>query len=162
MTPSPIKRLKPYFKPRPRTRSAPPASAPTPASGPTATTRVAPAQPAPAPGVAPQDGRLDLPARREQLAGRYAELQSDLGGLVYEMAIRDSFRLDLVVRKAAELQAVDTELSAVEQQLGVAPPQPGGTCPSCGSAVSPGARFCARCGSTVASPPAVSAAGGRS
>jgi hypothetical protein len=99
---------------------------------------------APAPPGPSADG---LAARREQLARRFSELQSDLGGLVYEMAIRDSFRLDVVVRRAAELQAVDRELTAVEQSLGLAAPAPAATtCPSCGTPAAAGTAFCGRCG----------------
>ena len=102
-----------------------------------------------APGV---DG-AGLEARRQQLASRFAELQSDLGGLVYEMAIRDAFKQNLVVRRAAELQAVDQELSAVERQLGLAPAGPAAAaCPSCGAPVQAGSQYCARCGSVVAAP----------
>jgi len=134
-------KLKPYFKTRPKARSGqPPPAAPAPASP---RAQAAIAQP-----VAPQPPQ-DLGSRREQLARRYAELQADLGGLVYEMAIRDSFRLDLVTRRAAELQAVEAELSAVERQLGLAPPPVVTACPSCAAPVQPGARFCGSCGSTV-------------
>jgi hypothetical protein len=90
-----------------------------------------------------------LHARRERLARRYSELQSDLGGLVYEMAIRDHFRLDVVVRRAAELQTVDAELSSVEQQLGIPTAAPV-ACPACGGPVQLGAQYCGRCGSTLA------------
>ena len=76
-------------------------------------------QPAAAGAPAASRLRRALERRREQLASRYGELQSDLGGLVYEMAIRDHFRLDVVVRRAAELQAVDAELTAVEQALAI-------------------------------------------
>lgn len=148
MSPTRMAKLKPYFKTRPKARSGqPPPAAPAPASP---QAQAAIAQP-----VAPQPPQ-DLGSRREQLARRYAELQADLGGLVYEMAIRDSFRLDVVTRRAAELQAVDAELSAVERQLGLAPPPVVTACPSCAAPVQPGARFCGSCGSTVnavAAPP---------
>ena len=141
MSPARMAKLKPYFKTRPKARSGqPPPAAPAPASP---QAQAAIAQP-----LAPQPPQ-DLGSRREQLARRYAELQADLGGLVYEMAIRDSFRLDVVTRRAAELQAVDAELSAVERQLGLAPPPVVTACPSCAAPVQPGARFCGSCGSTV-------------
>ena len=66
---------------------------------------------APPGGTPPAPDNAMLVGRREQLARLYAELQSDLGGLVYEMAVRDQFRLDLVARQAAKLQAVDVELT---------------------------------------------------
>ena len=47
---------------------------------------------------------IDLQRRRDQLNARVAELQWDLGGLVYEMAIRDRIRVDVLVKRAAELQ----------------------------------------------------------
>ncbi len=49
-------------------------------------------------------GPAELVKRRDELVGRFAELQWDLGGLIYEMARRDHFRLDVVVRQAAKLQ----------------------------------------------------------
>ena len=66
------------------------------------------------------------------------------------MAIRDHFRLDVVVRRAAELQGVDAELGAVEQQLGLGQLHAAsGTCPSCSAPVQLGAQYCGRCGSRV-------------
>jgi hypothetical protein len=56
------------------------------------------------PGGPPSAPLDDLHARRRELAERVATLHWDLGGLTYEMAIRDHFRLDVIVRKAAELQ----------------------------------------------------------
>jgi hypothetical protein len=59
----------------------------------------------------------DLEARRARLAREYAEAESDLGGLVYEMAIRDSYRLEVITRRAAKLQAIDAQLTEVEQAI---------------------------------------------
>ena len=59
----------------------------------------------------------ELLARRDRLIERFAVMQSDLGGLYYEMAIRDHLRLDILARKAAELQRVDFELAQVEELL---------------------------------------------
>ncbi len=59
----------------------------------------------------------DLLRRRERLAGEVAELHWDLGGLAYEMAIRDHIRPDVLIRRAALLQERDTELAEVERQL---------------------------------------------
>ncbi len=92
-----------------------------------------------------------LVSRREQLAREFAELQADLGGLVYEMAMRDEFRTELVARQAAKLQAVDLELSAVERALGIASSDPGSKCPSCGSPAPIDAAFCGHCGSALRS-----------
>jgi len=164
VSPSPIQRLKPYFKPRPKPGRATPAAP----AAPAAAQPAQPAPQAPAPGGAPAAAQptpgaapapvapppadaTALQARREQLAARYAELQSDLGGLVYEMAIRDHFRLDVVVRRAAELQAIDSELSSVEQRLGIATAAPATTtCQACGAPVQLGAQYCGRCGSSLA------------
>ena len=55
--------------------------------------------------------------RRDRLIERFAVMQSDLGGLYYEMAIRDHLRLDVLARKAAELQRVDFELAQIEELL---------------------------------------------
>jgi len=62
--------------------------------------------------------RAELERRREELAGRVAELHWDLGGLAYEMAIRDHFRNDVLLQRAAQLQELDTELAEVERELG--------------------------------------------
>jgi zinc-ribbon domain len=166
LSPGPIERMKPYFKPRPRAGTAraqaaqaqaaaaqPAVAQPAPAPAAAAQPQAAPVQAAAAQPQAPGVDGAGLEARRQQLASRFAELQSDLGGLVYEMAIRDSFKQNLVVRRAAELQAVDQELSAVERQLGLAPAgAAAAACPSCGAAVQAGSQFCARCGSVVAAP----------
>ena len=58
-----------------------------------------------------------LRRRREELAAQVSRLQWDLGGLTYEMAIRDHFRLDVLVRRAAILQERDAELAEVERLL---------------------------------------------
>ncbi len=59
----------------------------------------------------------ELLARRERLTERFALLQADLGGVFYEMAIRDHVRMDVLTRKAAELQRVDADLEQVEREL---------------------------------------------
>ena len=73
-------------------------------------------------GTAAIDDRMSTAAAAERstrarLAERLAELQWDLGGLAYEMAIRDHFRLDVLVRGRRELQRVDAELGEVERLL---------------------------------------------
>jgi hypothetical protein len=92
------------------------------------------------------DPHADLRARRDELAERVAELTWDLGGLTYEMAIRDHFRVDVLVRRAAELQEVDAELGEVERLLAAAEDGVGGTCRSCGAPHSRGAVYCWKCG----------------
>ena len=92
------------------------------------------------------DPHADLRARRDELAERVAELTWDLGGLTYEMAIRDHFRLDVLVRRAAELQEADAELGEVERLVAAAAEGVGGACRSCGAPHSRGATYCWKCG----------------
>jgi phosphatidylinositol-3-phosphatase len=61
--------------------------------------------------------RSSLQRRRDELAAQVAELHWDLGGLAYEMALRDHFRLDVLVRRAAALQEHDAELADLERLL---------------------------------------------
>jgi hypothetical protein len=104
------------------------------------------AEPAPLP---PGGGRAvshdELPARRERLAREFAELQFDLGGLAYEMAIRDHFRVDLLARRAARLQEIDTELGAVERLERIGGGGAAGACPNCDALYPRGAGFCSQC-----------------
>ncbi|MFM8884460.1 MAG: hypothetical protein ACKOH7_06620, partial [Solirubrobacterales bacterium] len=71
------------------------------------------------------------------------------GGLTYEMAIRDHFRLDVLARQAARLQAVDAELAEVERQLRLEDAGASGECPSCRALHSRGAVFCWSCGAQL-------------
>jgi ribosomal protein L40E len=87
-----------------------------------------------------------LRRRRAELARQVALLTVDLGGLTYEMAIRDHYRLDVLSRKAAELQAVDAELGEVQRLLAAQEDGVTGTCRSCGAVHSRGAVFCWQCG----------------
>lgn len=87
----------------------------------------------------------DLLAQREQLTERFALMQSELGGLFYEMAIRDHIQLDVLVSKAAALQRVDAELAQVEHLLTQEGGVTGGHCPNCGTAHARGAAFCSQC-----------------
>ena len=89
---------------------------------------------------------LDLMQRRDQLRARFAELQWDLGGLAYEMAIRDHIRLDVLVRHAALLQDVDAELGEVERILHMEETGIAGSCTACGAPHSAGAVYCWQCG----------------
>jgi hypothetical protein len=88
----------------------------------------------------------DLRAQRDALAERVAELTWDLGGLTYEMAIRDHFRLDVLVRRAAVLQEADAELGELERLLAAAEEGVTGQCRSCGAVHSRGAVYCWKCG----------------
>jgi hypothetical protein len=77
---------------------------------------------------------------------RVAELQWDLGGLVYEMASRDRIRVDVLVRRAANLQNADAELNEVERILRLEETSTAGDCRSCGAPHSTGAAYCWQCG----------------
>lgn len=89
---------------------------------------------------------VDLQRRRDQLVARVAELQWDLGGLVYEMATRNSIRVEVLVKRAAELQDADAELNEVERILRMEETGTAGSCKSCGAPHSSGATFCWQCG----------------
>jgi hypothetical protein len=112
----------------------------------------------------------DLQQRRDALAEQLAELQWDLGGLAYEMAVRDHYRLDVLTRQAAKLQQVDAELAEVERMLRLDQAGAAGACGHCGALHAHGAVFCWQCGkdlmersqagastSVAASPPAAPA-----
>ena len=120
--------------------SSAPAGAPT---APARSTPPAAGSPAPSPDV---DGRTELRRRRDALAEQVTELHWDLGGLAYEMAIRDHFRLDVLVRRAALLQERDAELAEVERLLAMEDTATIGDCSQCGAPHSRGAVFCWQCG----------------
>jgi hypothetical protein len=92
---------------------------------------------------------VDLKRRRDQLHVRVAELQFDLGGLVYEMAVRDQIRVDLIVKRAGVLQDADAELSEVERILRLEQTSTAGVCGSCGAPHSSGAAYCWQCGQQI-------------
>jgi hypothetical protein len=100
-------------------------------------------------GASPSDGPSELQRRRDRLAEQVTELHWDLGGLTYEMAIRDHFRLDVLVRRAAALQERDAELAEVERLLRMEQGGVAGTCPSCAAPHSRGAVYCWQCGATL-------------
>jgi hypothetical protein len=95
------------------------------------------------------DARSDLRRRYDALAEQVTELHWDLGGLAYEMAIRDHFRLDVLVRRAAVLQERDAELAEVERLLRMEESASAGSCPHCAAPHSRGALFCWQCGATL-------------
>ncbi|MGB7588472.1 MAG: hypothetical protein WBM00_07160 [Solirubrobacterales bacterium] len=96
-----------------------------------------------------QEMIVDLARRRDQLAARVAELQWDLGGLVYEMAIRNRIRVDVLVKRAVALQDAEAELSEVERIVHVEETGQAGMCSSCGAPHSSGAAYCWQCGRTL-------------
>jgi len=100
----------------------------------------------PAPSAQPPGVDPELLAKRERLIERFTVMQADLGGLFYEMAIRDHVRMDVLTRRAAELQRVDAELGQVERLLRSETSGAAGSCPSCDALHARGAVFCWQCG----------------
>jgi hypothetical protein len=88
-------------------------------------------------------------AQRDRLAERFALMQSELGGLFYEMAIRDHVRMEVLVERAAALQRVDAELGTVEHLI-QGGETPAGKCPNCGTPYARGAAFCSLCATPLA------------
>ncbi len=74
-------------------------------------------------------------------------MQSELGGLFYEMAIRDHVQMEVLIERAAELQRVDAELGQVEHLLREdgRNESAGGRCPNCAAPHARGAAFCSQC-----------------
>lgn len=91
----------------------------------------------------------ELRRRRIEVAERVAALTWDLGGLTYEMAVRDHYRLDVLARKAAELQQADAELGEIQRLLASAEAGIHGQCRSCGAVHSRGAAYCWHCGAPL-------------
>jgi hypothetical protein len=105
--------------------------------------------PIPAPAPAPDP---ELVSERDRLIERMTIMQSELGGLFYEMAIRDHVRMDVLVGKAAELQGLDLELADLERRLKERRPDgdpalssAAGHCPACGAPSLPDAAYCSQC-----------------
>lgn len=96
-----------------------------------------------------EEESAELIAQRDRLLEKFTLMQSDLGGAFYEMAIRDHVRLDVLTRKAAELQRVDAELLAVERVLELQRADAAGLCPGCGAPYGHAVRFCAQCGTPL-------------
>jgi hypothetical protein len=88
----------------------------------------------------------DLEKRRDRLARELVDIQWDLGGLTYEMARRDHFRLDVLTRQAAKLQQLDAELGEVERMLKLGQAGAAGACGKCGALYAQGSVFCWQCG----------------
>jgi hypothetical protein len=96
-----------------------------------------------------EEDSAELIAQRDRLLEKFTVMQADLGGAFYEMAIRDHVRLDVLTRKAAELQRVDAELLAVERVLELERADAAGLCPGCGAPYGHAVRFCAQCGTPL-------------
>ena len=89
---------------------------------------------------------VDLTRRRDQLVAKVAELQWDLGGLAYEMAIRNHVKVEVLVKRAAKLQEADAELNEVERLVRMEESATAGSCSARGAPHSMGATFCWQCG----------------
>jgi hypothetical protein len=105
----------------------------------------------PAP-TSPTETNAELIAQRDRLIEQFATLQSELGGLFYEMAIRDHVVMEILVQRAAELQRIDAELAAVQRLLESGDSAAGGNCPACGAVYARGAAFCAQCATPLGAP----------
>jgi hypothetical protein len=120
------------------------------ANGNGAVKALGPSAASPSPPRTPEsEGMSDLRRRRDALAEEVTELHWDLGGLAYEMAIRDHFRLDVLVRRAAVLQERDAELAELERLLRLEDSASAGSCPHCSAPHSRGALYCWQCGATL-------------
>jgi hypothetical protein len=100
----------------------------------------------PGPAALGDDLVVDLERRRDQLIARVAELQWDLGGLVYEMAIRNRIQVEVLVKRAVVLQDADAELGEVERIVRMEETGTAGSCSHCSAPHSSGATFCWQCG----------------
>ncbi len=128
------------MRPRPGTPRA--------AAAPARATATMPAAPAASPPAGDAELR-ELRAQRDRLVERFTVMEADLGGAFYEMAVRDHVRLDVLTRKAAELQRVDAELAAIETALELERSGAAGLCSGCGAPFGPGTRFCGQCGTAL-------------
>lgn len=99
--------------------------------------------------VAVEAPAVDLRRRRDELEAKVAELQWDLGGLVYEMAVRNSIRVDVIVKRAALLQDVEAQLAEVGRILKHETAGTAGACESCGAPHSANASYCWQCGQQI-------------
>jgi hypothetical protein len=100
---------------------------------------------------------VELVARRDRLVERFTLMQAQLGGLYYEMAIRDHVQPHVLARKAAELQRVDIELAQVEKLLKAGDAGAAGDCPGCGSPYGRADAFCSQCGHVLQVPAEIAA-----
>jgi hypothetical protein len=100
------------------------------------------------PASSPASADRALLAKRDRLRERFTAMQLDLGGVFYEMTIRNHVQSDVLSRKAAELQRVDTELHQVEQILKTGGSN-AGRCPACEVIYTSGAAFCWQCGASL-------------
>ena len=93
----------------------------------------------------------ELVARRDRLIERFAVMQSDLGGLYYEMAIRNHVVLEVLNERAGRLQQIDAELAHVDALIASGAGAGAGICGSCQAPYARGAAFCWQCGASLGS-----------
>lgn len=91
-------------------------------------------------------GTPEMRAKRDELRKQFVELQWDLGGITYEMAARDHYRLDVLNNHAAKLQEIDSQLGQVERMMKMEESGAAGACPECSALQARGAMFCWQCG----------------
>lgn len=92
----------------------------------------------------------ELLAQRDRAIERFALMQSELGGVFYEMAIRDHVRMDVLIERAAALQRLEAELGQIEQAIARGEGAMGGECGRCGAIHARGASFCGQCANPLA------------
>ncbi len=102
-----------------------------------------------APGDAAHNA-IDLRQRVETLQSEYARRQWELGGLAYEMAARNYFRLDVLRERAADLQVVDAELAEAARLAQLDESAAAGECGRCGALHGAGSFYCWQCGQPLA------------
>jgi hypothetical protein len=95
---------------------------------------------------------IDLQQRVDQLQADFARRQWELGGLAYEMAARNYFRLEVLRERAAELQVVDAELAEATRLAQMQDSAAAGECPHCGALHGAGSFYCWQCGETLKGP----------
>jgi hypothetical protein len=103
---------------------------------------------APEAADAPRAPDPELLAERDRLTERFALMQSELGGLFYEMAIRDHVQMEVLIGKAAALQRVDAELAQLEHHVKDGSVL-GGHCPNCAAPHARGAAYCSHCATAL-------------
>jgi hypothetical protein len=91
----------------------------------------------------------ELERRHRELTEQVAGLTFDLGGLAYERARYDHYRVDVLAQRAGTLHVAERELGEVEKVLLAARDGIAGTCAACGVVRSRGAVYCWSCGKPV-------------
>ena len=110
----------------------------------------APRRALPPPGVIRRERRALVQVRDERLR--------DLGGLMFEMYRRDTFREDLLAERCNELLGLDARLRELDEMLAAARGRiPAGRC-ECGAPLPWGSHFCPNCGRPAGEQPVVACA----